>query len=175
MTEGTQGNKLEQLMGEAPGGSASIITPPKKRGPGRPPKADSEKRTGEEAAQAVPGTIKSKAGRPPGKKKRELSGEALSQLSKQVQGLHALASMATGIPELQLGDKEAEMLSQAMANVSAQYDLKIDGKTGAFIQLAGAMAMIYLPRLSVIKQRIAARKAGGPMGLVQDNADTSET
>lgn len=132
------------------------VTAPKKRG--RPPKVAPA--NGE--ANPVPEGEKpsgSKRGRPSKKKGVSFSGDDISTLAKQVTGLHQLAAIATGIPELQITEEEGQMLGMSIANVAQEYDLSLDGKTGALLQLAAACGMIYVPRFLALKKRVVAAQA----------------
>lgn len=93
-------------------------------------------------------------GRPPGsgktdpnkssapKKSASRKAEDLEGFAKQLQGIHVLISMATGLPEIQIGPDESKMLAKAIGAVTEEYGLSLDGKTGAAIQLFGAAAMV---------------------------------
>ena len=96
---------------------------------------------------------------PKKKGKVNLSGDDISTIGKQVTGLHKLMAMATGIPELAISDEEGSMLGTAIAAVAQEYDLALDGKTGALLQLAAACGMIYVPRFIHLKNRVAANRA----------------
>lgn len=120
---------------------------PKKRR-GRPPKDPSKIREGVGA-----GTEKTAA------KKNKYSMSDAAQMAQQLQGVHVLVAMMGGMPEMQLTDKEALMLAQSVVNVCNQYDLEIDGKTGAFIQLIGSAGIVYLPRALAIRNRKIAERA----------------
>jgi hypothetical protein len=79
-------------------------------------------------------------------------------LTKQLKGIHALAAnllpirMPDGKLLLELSDTEATQLANAITGVAKEYDLALDGKTGAAIQLLAAAAMIYGPRVYVIQK-----------------------
>lgn len=74
-------------------------------------------------------------------------------LAKQLKGIHELAANLLPIrtPEgkflLALSDIEATQLAEGVAAVAKEYDLSLDGKTGAAIQLLSAAVMIYGPRV----------------------------
>lgn len=147
--------------------------PPVKRGPGRPPKnAGAAKDADALLFNAIgdkdkPADGKAKPGRPKGtgtKKSMDPVG-----LAKQLVGIHQLAAMFTGMGELQLNPDEASGLADAVVNVCAEYDLNIDGKTGAAVQLFAACAMIYAPRVMAIKYRLAQEAAANE----QANATTA--
>lgn len=130
-----------------------IVTPPapeptpKKRGPGRPPK-DSTKPTAEKIPSESAGV-----------KTRKKTTYDVGLLSKQLMGLHIMAAGLTGIPEVQIAPQEADMLASGVIAVAEQYDLSIDGKTGAAIQLLAAAAMVYAPRVIALQRRIKEAKA----------------
>ena len=87
-------------------------------------------------------------------------------LAKQLQGVHVMVAMLTQSPEMQLSEPESIELAKAVSGVCAEYNLSLNGKTGAMIQLLGAGAMVYLPRIMAIKQRKAQEQAAREM--VQD-------
>lgn len=129
-------------------------TPPKRRR-GRPSNAERAARTGKPAEQTVP---PSSSSTPPKKKPRTSSADATAALAQQVQGLHQLAALALGIPELQIAPNEAQLLAGALDNVAQQYGLELGGKSGAVLQLAAACAAIYVPRFLHVKARADAAR-----------------
>lgn len=132
------------------------ITAPRKRG--RPPKAAPA--NGEANPVTDDGGPRKGPGRPrKGKKGVSFSSDDISTLAKQVQGLHQLAAIATGIPELAITAEESQMLGMSIANVAQEYDLALDGKTGALLQLAAACGMIYVPRFFELKKRVIENQA----------------
>lgn len=96
-------------------------------------------------------------------RKRRAKTVDSAELAKQLRGIHALAAKllpirVNGALLLELSDVEATQLANAVAGVAKEYDLELDGKTGAAIQLIAVAAMIYGPRVYVIQQmRVAAR------------------
>jgi hypothetical protein len=127
-----------------------------KRGPGRPP-GSRNKTNGEATPEPVnpvdPGASATpRRGRPPGSRKT-ITGEEINALAQQIQGLHIMAAMATGFPELQLTPNDAVLLANGILAVSKEYGMTISGKTAATLQLLGACAMVYVPRLIAVKQR----------------------
>ena len=76
-------------------------------------------------------------------------------LARSLLGIHQVAAMITRIPEAQLSEQEGQLLAEAVVAVCEEYGLSIDGKTGAAMQLFGAAAMIYAPRVFAYKMRIA--------------------
>lgn len=67
-------------------------------------------------------------------------------LGRQIQGIHILAAQITGIEEIILSEGESTELAKSVLSVCAEYDLSIDGKTGAALQLLATAAMLYIPR-----------------------------
>lgn len=132
----------------------TIEAPTVRRGRGRPKGSGGAAPVSPSAAGAA--VTKGKPGRP--KKNARVSVDA-SALAKQIQGLHAIAALGTGIPEFNLQDSEAEMLGQAVSAVCEEYDLSLSGKTGAALQLLAAAAMVYAPRVMMIKARVALANA----------------
>lgn len=128
------------------------IVEPKSRGRGRPPK---------NATTAPKRTAAKKAA-------------DAKALGKQIVGIHILASMATGLPELAINDDEGERLADAIQAVADEYGLNFSGKTGAAIQLFAAAGMVYAPRFIRIKMRMdkeqkAKQLAGGENGPSADS------
>lgn len=135
--------------------SAESIEAPKKRGRGRPPKTPDilveEVTEGSEAP-------KPKRTYTPRKTAKGKTAD-IADLGKQLVGIHAMAAMVTGFNELQLGDDEGEALAKGILDICEQYNLSIDGKTGASLQLLAAAAMIYGPRALMIRHRLLQAKA----------------
>jgi len=134
-------------------------TPPTRRGPGRPSNAEKAAR-----AAAAAGVKSEKVGAAPkvdkpSKRGAKMSADALNALAKQIQGIHAMAAMMSGIGILQISNEEAGLLAHGISAVSEEYGLALDGKTGAALQLFGAAAMVYAPRvLQIAAMRKAAQK-----------------
>lgn len=120
---------------------------PKKRGPGRPPKNPDAP-----TAEKIPNNPSGATG---GVKQRKKTTYDLGLLTNQLVGIHMMAYQMTGIPELQIAPQEGAALASAVIAVAEQYDLSIDGKTGAAIQLLATAAMIYAPRVMSVKKRAA--------------------
>lgn len=132
--------------------------PERRRGPGRPRKGGST-----DTAAPVPPTASEppkKRGRPKGSgsKVQAIDSDALA---KQLAGVHMMVAQITGIPEFQIHETEAAMLASSVAAVCDEYDLNLNGKTGAFLQLIASAAFIYFPRIPHIQARIVAKRQGG--------------
>jgi hypothetical protein len=92
-------------------------------------------------------------------KKNVFSDESKNKLAVQLMGIHHIAAHATGLPELQINEKEAVMLAESIATLAAEYDLSLSGKTGAALQLMGVAAVIYYPRFKAVQQRAREQNA----------------
>lgn len=129
--------------------------PPVKRGRGRP--SNAEKKL---IAEGVPNASASQAApKPTRQKKASKSADEIAALGKQLAGIHQMAAMLTGMPELAIHEQEGVMLAGGILGVAEQYDLSIDGKTGAALQLLAAAAMIYGPRAMAINARMKQAKS----------------
>lgn len=139
-------NKIEEVK------PVETVEPAKPRR-GRPPASEKVADAGSPKATA-PRTRTAR-------KKAAPSDQAVEpeMLAKQLQGVHVMVAMITQSPEMQLSDPESIELAKAISGVCAEYNLSLNGKTGAMIQLLGAGAMVYLPRIMAIKQRKAQEKA----------------
>lgn len=140
----TQTEEVEQNAGAVPESPDT----PKRRGRGRPPKDDTAA-PAKETAGAAAGT--SRPRKTAGKTKMDAS-----VLGKQLVGIHQLAYGFTGqqFPEIIISEQEGQMLAESVSAVCEQYDLSIDGKTGAFLQLLATGAMVYAPRYFAIRKRV---------------------
>jgi hypothetical protein len=137
----------------APENSAPVSTPKRRGRPPKNPPADGNPQPVGEKLN----TSGARRGRP--KNKVSYSDGDISELGKQITGLHQLAALATGIPELVISEKEGQVLGAAMANVAQEYGLSLDGKTGALLQLVAACGMVYVPKYFQLRGRIAQVKA----------------
>lgn len=129
---------------EIPEQQAPENDPPKKRR-GRPPKNPQLN------TETVSPGAKSKPGPKP--KSKAYGADEIGIMGRQLVGVHQIVAMVTGIPEIVIGEQEAVMLAQSVANVANEYGLEIDGKTGASIQLFMTVAMIYGPRFLQFRAR----------------------
>lgn len=116
------------------------IAQPVKRGRGRPCKTDAEKAAGKDSP----------------KKSKARVAQDTEELGSQLVGLHKLAALMTGLPELEISSIEGQMLAGGINAVCQEYGLSLGGKTGAAIQLIGALGIVYMPRLVVIQKRMQA-------------------
>lgn len=72
--------------------------------------------------------------------------------------IHAIAAGLISVPELRLNPEEAKQYGDAIRNVSAQYDHRIDPKTMAWVQLALVTGTIYGGRIVLYYKRRAAEE-----------------
>lgn len=80
-------------------------------------------------------------------------------LTTQLVGIHLLIAKVSGHPAMELSADEASMLAKSIADILEEYSLQTSGKTMLWINLIAAVAIIYLPRLMLIKM---SRKAPKP-------------
>lgn len=127
------------------------IAPPRKRGRPAGSKAKPDFETiGEDSVKEAPK-------RKPTRRNAKKSTPA--EFGKQICGIHLMIAMVTGLEEIQLSETEGVQLATAVMDVADQYNLEIDGKTGAAIQLLAACAMIYAPRALMINHKMKAKRA----------------
>jgi len=141
------------------------IQPPKRRR-GRPPKSERLEEQSTSSTQSTPKrTYTKKATNRP-----TFDSDSTLKLAKQIAGIHLMVASMTQLGELQINDTEAMMLAQSIQTVSAEYDLSLSGKTGAFLQLMATAAMVYVPRVLVINAKIKASKNKAPVDVVDNMA-----
>lgn len=161
--------KIEDVRATAPTESPTAASSP------QPEAQATRKRRGRPfgAKTSIPPLEETKVGIDPGeppqdsatpRRKRKQSID-IDALAKQLKGIHSLAAniLPIRMPDnkllLELSDTEATQLANAISGVAKEYDLALDGKTGAAIQLFAAAAMIYGPRVYVIqKMKMAQRQ-----------------
>lgn len=145
-----------------------VVQPaPVKRGRGRPA-GSTNKPAFEEVAEDSAKPATPRRTRKPSARNAKKNNPA--ELAKQITGLHLMASMMTGVPEVQISDEEGQQLAIAVVNVAELYNLSIDGKTGAAIQLMAACAMIYAPRALMIRHRLKEERAAAQASHVPEDA-----
>jgi hypothetical protein len=88
----------------------------------------------------------------PTRRRRRVNQVDTESLTKQLIGVHQIAAKMTGLQVIAIDKDEAQILANGIAAVAREYDLALDGKTGAFIQLLGAAALVYGPRVVIIQQ-----------------------
>ncbi|HKY44769.1 MAG TPA: hypothetical protein VJM50_16880 [Pyrinomonadaceae bacterium] len=124
--------------------------PSRKRG--RP--SDAERALRESVGAVEGGSTGASSGTKRGPRGKSKSSDP-TVLARSLLGIHQVAAMILRVPEVQLSEQEGQLLAEAVVAVCEEYGLSIDGKTGAAMQLFGAAAMIYAPRVFAYKMRIA--------------------
>ncbi len=151
----------------APDAATATLEAPVKRKRGRPRKnPDAPQRVVREAP-AKPRTAAASATRVTASI-GELSPDKLKGL---LQALHQVAAIATRAPEFALDDDEAASMAEAIAAVLREYNVPISSKVAALIGLGGTCALVYGPRVVLIKRRQAAERAKRtPLRAVAESA-----
>lgn len=145
-------------MKQEPVDNPVLSTEPPKKRRGRPPKNPN-------LNPENPGSPSASSG--PKKRAGKMSGEQIGSLAVQLQGIHAIAAAITNLPEISIADTEAKALAESVANMASQYNLSLDGKTGAAIQLLATAAMIYTPRYFAIKNRMNQPVTGNVVDITK--------
>lgn len=91
---------------------------------------------------------------PKKRRSKKTETESLDAFAKQIQGIHHMASLVTGVPEAAISDVESRMLAESVIAVSEEYGFELSGKSGASLQLLAACAMVYTPRFIQASQRL---------------------
>lgn len=102
-------------------------------------------------------------------KKADYTAADIAVMGKQLVGIHIMLAQVTGIPEMQIANDEGVMLATSFVNIANQYDLAIDGKTGAAIQLFATAAMIYGPRALHVRARMKQQAQNGDFTNAANN------
>lgn len=89
------------------------------------------------------------------KKGTDLAVEAWTE---KVVGLHMLAAKLAGTDVLVIDNHQARALTEAVLDVVQHYDLHVDPKLMAWINLGSIAAMIYTPKIMAITVQRAERK-----------------
>lgn len=118
-----------------------------KRGRGRP------RKDGGNAESA--GSAGQQAGKGQSKKATKLD---VGLFARQIQGVHAMLALVTKNPVWNIEEKAAESLAAALLDVMSHHSINIDPASMAYMKLAGVCAMIYGPKLLVLKQQSDAKK-----------------
>jgi len=137
--------------------------PPAPRKRGRPPLSAAEKAA---RAASKPRKVREAAPRP--QSARQSAPRAVSSApitDEKLKGLllatHQIAAIALRMPELALDDAEAATMSEAIQHVLTEYNIALSGKAAALIGLAGACAIVYIPRAVLIKERRLRERGDG--------------
>jgi len=125
------------------------VQEPKKRGRKTKVNPAAEGNAQRETALNVPG------GEAPKERKKKRKQIGFESMAKQIQGLHGFVAISTGIPELLLSEDESKLLAEAAVNFANEFDITINPKIVAGLQLFGACAIVYGPRILALKKRAA--------------------
>jgi len=157
-------------------------SPPQPRKPGRKPGQKTgtgnskslfakRKRAGKEApvlseAEALEAIGKGEAVpqapvEPASPAKRKVKGSAMGpeKFARSLQGLHKGAAFIAQEPALALEDAEAKMMADALFDIFDEYDIVVNTKLAAAVNLAGATMIVYGPRMALMRRKamLAAR------------------
>jgi len=92
--------------------------------------------------------------RGPNKRSAAPSSLDLGVVSSTLLFWHTAAAGALRAPELQLDKSEADLLGKALIQVEQQFPTQIDPRMIALLNLAGALGMVYGPRVVAIRMRV---------------------
>jgi hypothetical protein len=124
-------------------------------------------------AQSPPPTdaAGSPQGASPKPRKRRSKPVDLGELAKKIQGTHMMLAIMTGLTEMQVTEAEATMLAGALADCAREFDMAPNGKAVAVVQLLGVSAIIYLPRVALLKAKIDAKKRERPVTVDENGKE----
>lgn len=95
---------------------------------------------------------KRKPGRPPGSGKgavpKKATVSAITSLSRQIEGLHAMADVV--IPGMAIPTPQADLLAEAMQGVIEAYDMKPNPKITSLLTLAGVVGIVEIPKVPIM-------------------------
>ena len=78
----------------------------------------------------------------------------------QLVGLHAIAGIITGQPQIcAITPEQSEAMVLAVSEVMAQYKIKPNPKIAAWAGLAGVMGMIYIPKVMMFRAVAKAKRS----------------
>lgn len=117
----------------------------------------------------------SPAGTGPKTRKRRTKPVDLEDMAKKIQGTHMMLALMTGMTEMQVSDAEAKMLATAMADVAREFDMAPNGKATAVVMLIGTVAIIYLPRLAMLKAKMDKAKRERPVTVEGEKVSDGTT
>lgn len=83
-------------------------------------------------------------------------------LARSIAGFHAMAAKFTKIKLFELEPEEAKELADAVIEIGAQYNVVINPKVAAWLNLFGVASAIYGPRIALIVMMRAQSKKAAP-------------
>jgi hypothetical protein len=136
---------------------------PKKRGRKSRAEIEAAVERGELPASALDRSPPAKRGRKP-----KQDSAAVEKLAKSVQGLHSLAALLTGMPELEISEADARAVCESVGEVGREFGAgAVSPKTLAILGLIGTLAFVYAPIYVEIRGRIRASKAKQVEGVTE--------
>ncbi len=130
-----------------------IEIPQVKRGRGRPKGSGNKAK---ETTNTETETINTGSFSKPGRKPK---AKSTPNLARQIEGIHKMVAMLPGLEVMAMSADESAILAEAMTGVGDEYGVTISGKTAATLQLVGALAMCYGPRILYMREMAKKRKA----------------
>lgn len=85
--------------------------------------------------------------------------EMRAYVARQIRGGHDVAAMFTGIDSLRIGDKEADSIAEPLLDTLDWMGIPLTGKLWPPVQLAVALALVYVPKLADIDAELRAKAA----------------
>lgn len=96
----------------------------------------------------------------PAKAKALLKDGSNKTFATQLVGLHAIAGIITGQPQIcAITPEQSEAMVLAVSDVMAQYKIKPNPKVAAWAGLAGVMGMIYIPKIMLFRAVAKAKRS----------------
>lgn len=166
----SESESLEPQTGADESGTPETLhdATPVRRKRGRPSNAERAAMNG--AAETINSKpTGAKRGPKPKAAKKAYTADEIGVMGRQLVGIHVMVAQITRIPEVAISEEEGQLLAQSIVNVADQYDLALDGKTGAALQLFMTAAMIYGPRAFAVRARAAKAQSENsvPVATVQ--------
>ena len=118
--------------------------------------------TDNEPGSGTTDTLGRDASKPRGKAspnygKRTQAKTNLGFIEKTLGGIHSILATVSRDDIWELSDDECKMLAQALGNVQDHYNINLDPKTQAWLELMGVASAVYGPRIAT-KVLMSARK-----------------
>lgn len=98
-------------------------------------------------------------GRPRSKAKSKSAGLDYDQIGKQVAAAHIVVGGVVGIPELAITEQEGAVLARAVSEALSELGVVVSQSTLAWVNLVGALGMVYVPRVIAYKNRVRSERS----------------
>lgn len=100
-------------------------------------------------------------------------------LAVQIVGLHHIAGILTGQPQVcAITIEQARGLTAAVSGVMAQYKIKPNPKVTAWLNLAGVLGVVYVPKAllfrEIAKEKRRAAANASPFSVVKEPAPVND-